>query len=44
MRLDDFRDFVSTLEDKTNDIKDRNFLELWRPSEELGFQALSAKL
>jgi hypothetical protein len=42
--LDVFRGVVSALEEKLNDIKDRNFSGLWPPSKELGFQALSAKL
>jgi hypothetical protein len=42
--LEDFQDFVTALEDKPMDIKDRNFLGLSQLSEEFGFQALLAKL
>jgi hypothetical protein len=42
--LEDFRDFVSALEDKVIKIKDRNFPGLSQLSEEFGFQALSMKL
>jgi hypothetical protein len=44
MSLDDFYNFVSALEDKPIDIKDRNFPGLSQLSEEFGFQALLAKL
>jgi hypothetical protein len=42
--LEDFRDFVSALEDKPINIKDRNFPGLSQLSEEFGFQALLMKL
>jgi hypothetical protein len=42
--LEDFQDFVTALEDKPMEIKDRNFLGLSQLSEEFGFQALLAKL
>jgi hypothetical protein len=42
--LDDFQDFITALEDKPIDIKDRNFLGLSQLSEEFGFQALLGKL
>jgi hypothetical protein len=42
--LDDFQDFVTALEDKSINIKDRNFPGLSQLSEEFGFQALLAKL
>jgi hypothetical protein len=41
--LKDFQDFVTALEDKPINIKDRNFLGLSQLSEEFGFQALLAK-
>jgi uncharacterized coiled-coil protein SlyX len=41
--LEDFRDFVSALEDKLIKINDRNFPGLSQLSEEFGFQALSKK-
>jgi uncharacterized coiled-coil protein SlyX len=42
--LEDFQDFVTALEDKLIDIKDRNIPGLSHLSEEFGFQALLAKL
>jgi hypothetical protein len=42
--LEAFRDFVSALEDKPINIKDRNFPGLSQLSEEFGFQSLSKKL
>jgi hypothetical protein len=42
--LEDFRDFVSALEDKPININDRNFSGLSQLSEEFGFQMLSKKL
>jgi hypothetical protein len=42
--LEDFRDFVSALEDKPININDRNFPGLSQLSEEFGFQSLSKKL
>jgi hypothetical protein len=42
--LEDFKDFVSTLEDKSININDRNFPGLSQLFEEFGFQALSKKL
>jgi hypothetical protein len=42
--LEDFRDFVTALEDKPIDIKDRKFPGLSQLSEGFGFQALSMKL
>jgi hypothetical protein len=42
--LDDFRDFVSALDDKPINIKNRNFPGLSQLSEEFGFQSLSKKL
>jgi hypothetical protein len=42
--LEDFRDFVSALEDKLININDRNFPGLSQLSEEFGFQSLLKKL
>jgi septal ring factor EnvC (AmiA/AmiB activator) len=42
--LEDFQAFVSALEDKSINIKDRNFPGLSQLSDEFGFQALSMKL
>jgi hypothetical protein len=42
--LEDFRNFVSDLEDKPIGIKDRNFPGLMQLSDEFGFQALLTKL
>jgi hypothetical protein len=42
--LEDFQDFVSALEDKPINTKDRNFPGLSQLSEEFGFQAMSVKL
>jgi hypothetical protein len=42
--LEDFRDFLSALEDKPININDRNFPGLSQLSEEFGFQVLSMKL
>jgi hypothetical protein len=42
--LDDFRDFVSALEDKPINSNDMNFPGLSQLSEELDFQELSKKL
>jgi hypothetical protein len=42
--LEDFRDFVSALEDKPININDRNFPGLSQLSEEFGFQSLLMKL
>jgi hypothetical protein len=44
MFLEDFRDFVSDLEDKSIDIKGKNIPGLSQLSEEFGFQALLTKL
>jgi hypothetical protein len=41
--LEDFQDFITALEDKPTDIKDRNFPGLSQLSEEFGFQALLGK-
>jgi hypothetical protein len=42
--LEDFQDFVSSLEDKPITTNDRNFPGLSQLSEEFGFQSLSKKL